>query len=193
MERHGEGFETSPVPNQSDRARIIMAVQEIRPIRVEGNVAYVTLTQGYVAVIDAADVPLVEGRNWCAKVKARSVYAKRIDWSSGKPRTIYLHRFLMEAPDAMEVDHRDGNGLNNSRINLRVATPHQNTLNRRLSRRNTSGFKGVRWVEHCQRWRATIGLNGKQYHLGVFPTPEEAYAAYCEANANLHRDFGRTE
>jgi len=54
MMRHGEGFETSPAPNQSDRARIIMASKQIRPIRVEGNIAYVPLTKGYVAVIDAA-------------------------------------------------------------------------------------------------------------------------------------------
>ena len=59
MKRHGEGFETSPAPNQSDRVRIIMASREIRPIRVEGNIAYVPLTKGCEALIDAADVPLI--------------------------------------------------------------------------------------------------------------------------------------
>jgi AP2 domain/HNH endonuclease len=164
-----------------------------KPIRVEGNIAYVTLTKGYVAVLDAADVSLVEGANWHAEVKPRTVYA--VSQSSrdadGKRRMIRLHRALMNAPPDMDVDHRNGHGLDNRRDNLRLATCQQNQYNQRIHRNNTSGFKGVYWYTRIGKWRAMITHDGKQQHLGYHATPEAAYAAYCEASARLHGDFGR--
>jgi len=162
-----------------------------RPIRIDGDVAYITLTKGYEAVIDAVDVPLVYGFNWAAMVKPRAVYATRKDYSGQKQRTVYLHRTIMGEPEGFEVDHHDGDGLNNMRSNLRTATKQQNMHNQRLSSRNNSGFKGVNWRKSKGKWRAAIALNGKSRHLGYFATPELAHAAYCEASARLHGDFSR--
>jgi len=163
----------------------------IRPIRVEGNRAYIPLTQGYVAIIDAADVHLVDGRNWCAKVSRNAVYAMRRAVSGGKQRTIYLHRFIIDPPDDLQVDHCSGNGLDCRRANMRTATNTQNCCNRRISRANTSGFKGVSWDDSSKKWLATIGAGGKKIHLGYFASPEAAHVAYCEASARLHGEFGR--
>ena len=109
----------------------------IREIRIEGNIAYVPLTKGYEAVIDAEDVHLVAGRAWHAKVtktkagEVRSVYASamtlRVD---GKAKNIWLHRVILGLTDGLLfADHIDGDGLNNRRSNLRVATPSENRKN----------------------------------------------------------------
>ena len=167
----------------------------IRPIRIEGNLAYVPLTQGYEAVIDAADVPLVEGRNWHASVNRSTVYAQRSEAGAGgngpKHRAVQLHRVIMGEPKGLLVDHRDGDGLNNRRSNLRMATRSQNQHNQKLASHNTSGFKGVRWDKQRGKWQAAIRLNGKRKHLGFFPTPEAAYEAYCKGSAEIHGEFGR--
>jgi hypothetical protein len=162
-----------------------------RPIRIEGDAAYVPLTKGYEAVIDAADAPLVGKFNWCVQVDRKTVYAQRNDYSGGKRRTVYLHRVIMGDPDGFQVDHRDGCGLNNRRTNLRIATPEQNQHNQRISRASTSGFKGVCWDKRSGKWRAKIKSGIKYHHLGYFTMPEAAHAAYAEASARLHGEFGR--
>jgi hypothetical protein len=167
--------------------------RNIRPIRLDGNIAYVPLTRGYEAIIDAADAPLVEGFNWSAMVAPRSVYAKRNDRTGDKARTVQMHRVILSEPEGLEVDHIDGDGLNNTRDNLRVATKAQNQHNRRINRDNTSGLKGVSWCKHAGKCQARITINGKLKHLGYFNTKEEAHAAYCEASAKFHKEFGRTE
>ncbi len=170
-----------------------MAKKAIRPIRIEGNVAYVPLTRGYEAMIDAYDVPLVEGFNWYALVNAWAVRAMRNIWRDGIRETIYLHRVIMSAPQGAMVDHIDGNPLNNRKSNLRLATNAENQRNSKRRKDNTSGFKGVHLDKRKGLWRAQIKLNGTKRWLGYFGTPEEAHFAYCKASATIHGDFGRTE
>jgi hypothetical protein len=162
-----------------------------RPIRIEGAIAFVPLTKDYEAVIDAADLPLVDCLNWSADVDRSVVYAKRTDCSGPRRRTVMMHRVLMGDPSGVEIDHVDGDGLNNRRSNLRWATDQQNAHNRRISSLNTSGFKGVYWDKARGAWRATITLNCVRRHLGYFDTPEAAHAAYVKASASLHGEFGR--
>jgi hypothetical protein len=164
--------------------------KSIRQIRIEGNIAFIPLTKGYEAVIDAADVHLVEGWNWHADVKRNTVYAGR---SGPRPeqRKIHLHRAIMGDPDGLEIDHIDGDGLNNRRANLRAATHGQNQRNRGAQSNNSSGFKGVSWDKPTGKWRAQIEVNGKNKHLGRYNTPEAAHAAYCKASDVLHGEFGR--
>lgn len=166
-----------------------------RPIRIEGDVAYVTLTRGYETVIDAEDVPLVEGYNWYCLPARQTGYAIRDLWLGGENKKIpvMMHRVILDAPTGLYVDHIDGNGLNNRRGNLRFATPSQNSCNMRITTKNTSGYKGVFWVKDKGKWAAQIVLNYKAKHLGYFDTPEEAHKAYCEASERLHGEFGRTE
>jgi AP2 domain/HNH endonuclease len=170
-------------------------MKPIRPIRIERDFAYVLLTKGYKAIIDAADVHLVEGFNWCAFVGKRTVYAVRSSPrdADGKQRAIHMHRVLMDAPPHLEVDHKDGDGLDNRRSsNLRLATSAQNRHNQRISSDNTSGVKGVHWNKNSNKWRVQIMLNGKRKHLGYFNERELAATAYARASAELHGEFGRT-
>jgi hypothetical protein len=105
-------------------------------------------------------------------------------------RIIYLLAFGVD-PSDKEIDHIDGDGLNNDPANLRLATRSENLRNRGANKNNTSGFKGVRSNKQTGRWRAEIGLHGKLLHLGLFDTPEEAHAAYVRAAKELHGEFAR--
>jgi len=165
--------------------------KSIRPIRTKGALAFIPLTQGYTATIDAADVHLVEAWNWSALVVRNTVYAKRREMSGGKQRTILLHRVIMDPPDDMQVDHISGDGLDCRRSNMRQATNSQNQHNQRISRNNTSGFKGVSWQASREKWQANIMVRGKHIYLGRFALPESAHAAYRKASARLHGKFGR--
>lgn len=85
-----------------------------------------------------------------------------------------------------QVDHINGIKNDNRLSNLRCCTNAQNLQNQRKKANNTSGFIGVSFRKTINKFRATIGINGKYSHLGYFDTPEEAHAAYVEAKARLH-------
>jgi hypothetical protein len=163
----------------------------IRPIRIEGDVAYVTLTQGYEAIIDAADVLLVEGFNWSAHVNGHTVYGIRSKRNGTKNISILLHRAIMGDPNGMEIDHEDGDGLNNRKANLRMATRAENARNRRKNQNNTSGVKSVDWDPVRKKWRARIKVDGKIHYLGRYETIEMAKTAYVAASEKMHGEFGR--
>lgn len=166
--------------------------RRIRPIRIEGNVAFVPLTQGHEAIIDATDVHLVNGFNWLASKEGRTFYARRTQGGGNFPSlTIRLHRAILGASDGQEVDHINGNGLDNRRSNLRIVTHAENMLNARPRADNTSGFKGVSFHRATGKWQSGIRINGKRRGLGLFATPEDAHAAYCAASEALHGQFGR--
>lgn len=154
---------------------------------------YIELTRGYVAIVDDCDYEAIAKYKWRAFPNKNTCYAARsVYLSEGLCRDIFMHRQLMNAPKGMQVDHRDGNGLNNTSYNLRLATHQQNQRNKRLQRNNTSGFKGVSWYKKESLWVANISVNGRTITLGRFPTAEAAHAAYCEASAKYHGPFGRT-
>lgn len=163
-----------------------------RVARVEGNFAYIPLTRGYEAIIDREDLLVVGQHNWCAKDGRNTVYAFRGEGGKGKQVFYRLHREVLgDIPQGFVVDHIDGNGLNNTKANLRIVSNEQNTRNTTISKRNASGYKGVSFYKAYGRWSAKICVKGEQEFLGYFDTPEEAYAAYCEASDKFHGKYGR--
>lgn len=148
----------------------------------------IPLTRGKVALVDEPDFPLVAGLKWSAVFSCGHWYAARNRSRGVKPRTELMHRRILDARPSEIIDHRDGDGLNNCRLNLRRATKLQNQTNSKLRRDNSSGFKGVH--SHKGRWRAKIQVIGITIHLGVFQTAEEAALAY-DAAARIHfGEFG---
>lgn len=87
-------------------------------------------------------------------------------------------------PDG-QIDHKNGDGLDNSIENLRVVTHRENSLNQRRRSTNKSGYTGVTWNAPTKSWRAVIMAHGKKIHLGLFTTKEQAAAVRKEAEHNL--------
>ncbi len=100
-----------------------------------------------------------------------------------------MHRQILGEPDGLQVDHRDGNGLNNRRRNLRTATVSQNACNRKVRADSASGLKGVGRDKRDGRWHARIQINGKRHILGHFDTAKEASAAYIAAVRKFHGEY----
>jgi hypothetical protein len=145
----------------------------------------IPLTKGFVALVDGEDLALVNQYKWCALTKpgADLVYAQ----NRSRKRSRLMHRLIMGAVNGQYVDHRDGNGLNNRRTNLRLCSHAQNLRNQRVQRNNTSGFKGVSFENRRNRWVAYIYFEGKHIWLGYFHSPKHAALAY---NAAARRCFG---
>jgi hypothetical protein len=148
----------------------------------------IPLTRGYVTRIDDADRVFTDGHRWTAAVEPsrRAVYA--VGKVNG--RAVYLHSLL--APDWAEVDHVDGDGLNNCRYNLRDGAGFRNNANKVMLRNNTSGYKGVGWNKRKSKWRASIMINRKSIFLGYFNTPEEAADAYDQAAVRYFGEYALT-
>ena len=162
----------------------------IRPARIVGDVAYVPLTRGKEALIDAADVERVSSKVWCFHHRGYAISREKD--AGGKTRELQMHRFIAQSFKGVEVDHVNGNKLDNRRSNLRHATRSQNEQNKGLIASNTSGYKGVTFHKQTGKWQAVIGANNKSHYLGLHQTAELAHAAYCAEAKRLHGDFMRT-
>lgn len=140
-----------------------------------------TRVQGvHFAKIDAEDAEKVLLHKWAygkggIRKKGFLLYVGEINTG------MRLHRYLLNAPRTMHVDHIDGDPLNNRRSNLRIATNTENCRNSRKRKEGTSVYKGVAWHPQCKKWRAYISPNRRQLHLGLFQTPELAAYAYDKA------------
>lgn len=105
---------------------------------------------------------------------------------------ILMHRQIMEAKPNQEIDHIDGNRLNNQKSNLRFATSSQNKINRGARKDNKSGFKGVSWHNQRKKWTARIMASGKYLSLGLFLNKEEAAKAYNDAVIKHYGNYAWT-
>ncbi len=153
----------------------------------------IPLTQNQVAIIDDEDYERVSKYKWCAQKIVQKwrtfYYAKRAFKQDGKHTTIHLHRFLMNPPPGMQVDHKNGNTLDNRRSNLRLATCAQNQRNRRKKGGGLWQYKGVNYVAERRKHLAVISKNGVRYRLGGFNTAEEAARAYDAKAKELFGEF----
>jgi hypothetical protein len=157
----------------------------------------IPLSQGLFALVDDADFEELSKYKWHAKKSRNTWYASRyVSYKHGKQENMLMHRQLL--PSATEVDHKDGDGLNNQRYNLRVATTGQNLRNR-SSTIGSSGYKGVSWHKSHSCWRAYIGSPKGSFkydgtprrYLGHFKTKEEAALAYDAAAKQLFGEFAK--
>ena len=170
-----------------------IGVNQKRQITVVGNKAIIPLTRGFVAQIDADDLDKVVGYNWFAVVQKHGAYAvRRVAGVKGRGSKVSMHRTILQVDENQQVDHVDLDGLNNCKSNLRIATPMQNTWNRRRPSANTSGLKGVCWNKASNKWQAQIKAGGKSKYLGLFETVDAAHGAYCKAANMYHGQYART-
>lgn len=131
-----------------------------------GDHAFVPLTRGYVTLVDVADAHLLVAHLWTAKPDKYTAYAQ----SRVARRNLRLHRLIV---DASVVDHRNGDGLDNRRRNLRPASVTLNTAHRKHQKPSASGYVGV-YPQEAGNYRASISIDGKNRMLGTFADPAEA-------------------
>jgi hypothetical protein len=140
-----------------------MALQLTFPPSLELCVREIPLTKGYVALVSNEDYVRVKQFTWSVTVRKSTAYAK-----SHKLRQIYLHNFILGEKG---IDHKDGNGMNNVRWNLRKATTSQNALNRGVHRNGTSG---ICYDKSRKHYRVTLTVEGNPHWLGSAQTIEQA-------------------
>lgn len=147
----------------------------------------------YFALVDDEDYERVAKYKWSAYISTRTVYAHRNFWINGKYTNVRMHRFILNAPKGTPVDHKNGEGLDNRRSNLRYCSLSQNQGNRRLQKNNTSGYRGVSFKKDCplRPWRVEFQFQNNVIHVGQFATKEEAACAYNAKAKELFGDFAR--
>lgn len=155
---------------------------------LDGVIA-VELTQGKTTFVDEGDWARLKDCTWFALKEKNNWYARgyrRLGFRRYK--TVGMHRAIMEAKDGIDVDHINGDGLDNRRANLRLCTRGQNLLNAR-SRLGASKHKGVYFNKRRKKWVARIALRGKAKTLGYFENETTAAMVYDDAARALHGEF----
>lgn len=151
---------------------------------------HLELSRGLRALVDDEDHERLSGYRWFANVKLRTAYAYRTVSLDGKNKNTLLHREIMCAPPGLDVDHINGDGLDNRRENLRICTRAENMRNQTHKAANKSSqFKGVSWAKQKRKWLAGIRLNERHVFLGYFDREEDARDAYAAAAREAFGDF----
>lgn len=179
--------------NRPPRGVAVIAVEASR-----GAMRTIPLSQSgkhagkYRALVDDEDYEQLSGRKWQVLLRCSgrggSIYAR-----SGKQM---MHHLIFGKPKVGEVDHINGNGLDNRRSNLRLATRSQNQAAcRNNQKRGASGYRGV-FISTSRlkkpKWFSAISHNGKQIYLGFFDNPADAANAYDKAARKLFGEFAQT-
>ncbi len=142
----------------------------------------IPLTRNQIALVDLDDYEKLSSNKWNCTHKG---------YASSKNG--YMHRIIMNADENSQVDHINGNKLDNRKINLRLVNNSQNHANKGLLKNNTSGYKGV-WYQrrNVNKWIANIWADNKKYHIGSFATKKEAAQAYDNMAIKLFGDYAKT-
>lgn len=159
-----------------------------------GNAITVPLTQGRFALVDVDIYPLVSSVRWtaCRAGDGLRWYAFRTaGYLKGKQKHEWLHHRILPKRRGWDVDHRDGDGLNCTRQNLRYAPRWGNNANQRKQKNRSSRFKGVTWDKGHACWRAQIQAFHRRYYLGLFQEETRAAHAYNQAAQKYFGSFAR--
>lgn len=133
-------------------------------------------------LIDIEDVEKVKNIKWCIMSKGYVI-------GTMQNKRILLHRFLMNCPSDMTVDHINRNKLDNRKSNLRICTMQENDFNKPILKNNTSNVTGVNFSEKMGKWRAYININRKQINLGWFANKEDAIRVRKQAEIEYFGEF----
>lgn len=164
----------------------------------------IPLTQGKFAIVDDEDYEYLNQWKWYAQKTPTDNYYYSTAIVDG--RSITMHRLIMNASKGQLVDHKDRDGLNNQKSNLRLCTPSENQMNKIGKRNSSSKYKGVSLVKQKRRsllkdgsikervyisWQSVININGKNKTLGRFKDEIQAALVYNHASKKHYGEFAR--
>lgn len=145
----------------------------------------IKLTKNKFATVDDDVYEYLNQWKWCTLISSKTFYAVRME----NKKLILMHRFLLDAPKNLQVDHINQNGLDNRLENLRLCTHAENSRNRRTHKNNLTGYKGV--TNSGNKFAARIKVNKVFIYLGTFESKEDAAKAYNVAVLELHGDYAK--
>lgn len=150
----------------------------------------IPLTQGKFAMVDDEDFDELNKFKWSYYSSRRKEYAIRNSYTGKKHTTVRMHRqILNETNPEIFIDHEDGNGLNNQKLNLRRCSNKQNCANRRSHENVTSNYLGVYWRNDSKKWRVSGVSDGKRFNIGHFDNEIDAAKAYDAWAKINHKEF----
>ena len=157
-----------------------------------GLMKKIKLTQGKYALIDDKDFDNLSTMSWQVHKLGNNYYAYHCSNIKGKTKNIKMHRYLLNYPTGMDIDHINGNGLDNRRENLRICTRSENLRNSKLRNNNTSGYKGVSWSKMRKKWIVQIRFDNKSKCLGFYSDKIRAAHIYDLVSLDYYGDYART-
>ena len=144
----------------------------------------IPLTRGKVALVDDEDYNELSKYKWWLFGHGKAFYAIWVErCNDGKRHKKYMHSMIVKTPPGMEVDHINGNGLDNRRENLRVGTHRNNMQNRHVPK--SSKYPGVNWNKNAKKWQSLIWIDGKTRYLGYFSDELQAFHEHDVATKTL--------
>lgn len=154
--------------------------------KIATRLATVQLTKGRFAKVDYDDLPNICKYKW-------SYHHQGYAFIRRDGHTEFLHRFILglSRKDGFQIDHINGDGLDNRKSNLRFSTQSQNIANSKKKKNCSSQYKGVSFIKKRSRWWAQIKKDGKHYHTKYFNSEREAAIAYNALAYKVHGEFAR--
>lgn len=148
----------------------------------------IKLNKNYICLVDDCDFDSVNLYKWTALKFRNTIYAGRCVYENKKRKLIFMHRYILGVTTSkIFVDHKDHNGLNNQRWNIRTCTNSENQKNKKS--RGTSKYLGVSYDNNRNKWVSQININGKTKGLGRFINEIDAAKKYDEHAKIYHLDF----
>ena len=182
---------TFTIPDRLERI-LVWPLLIYRRLRCGYPYRRIPLSQGKFAIVDPDDYYRLNIHKWFVSKVGHTYYARRHIRTNGglKKTTVCMHRAIMNAPDHLLVDHINHNGLDNRKVNLRLATKAQNSRNtRKTTKKTRSRYKGIYYHKQNKCWYARITANGITFPIGSFKDEIAAAKAYDRAAKKYHGKF----